>query len=87
MGRISFEDMADMLDIPGQVLPGVPRITLTGRRRVLVENHGGIVRYSGELIELGGKTRVIIRGSGLTLLAMNASDMVISGDILSAEYA
>ena len=87
MGRISFEDMADMLDIPGQVLPGVPRITMTGRRRVLRENHGGIVRYSGELIELGGKTRVIIRGSGLTLLAMNASDMVISGDILSAEYA
>lgn len=87
MGRISFEDMADMLDIPGQVLPGVPRITMTGRRRVLIENHGGIVRYSGELIELGGKTRVIIRGSGLTLLAMNASDMVISGDILSAEYA
>jgi len=87
VGRISFEDMADMLDIPGQVLPGVPRITMTGRRRVLIENHGGIVRYSGELIELGGKTRVIIRGSGLTLLAMNASDMVISGDILSAEYA
>jgi hypothetical protein len=53
---------------------------------VLIENHGGIVRYSSELIELGGGTKVVIRGDGLRLVAMDRRDMVIAGRILSAEY-
>ena len=80
------EDIADKLDIPGEILPGVPKITITGRRRALIENHGGILKYSGELIELGGKTKILIRGDGLRLVAMNKKDMVIAGRILSAEY-
>ncbi len=86
MGRLSCEDIAEKLNIPGQIMPGVPRITITGRRRALIENHGGIIKYGGELIELGGKTRVLIRGSELQIVAMNRTDMVISGRILSAEY-
>lgn len=88
MGRLAdlSEEMADRLDLPAEMLRGVPKITITGRRRVLVENHGGILTYSGELIELGGRTKVIIRGDGLRLLAMDRTDMVIAGRILSAEY-
>ncbi len=86
MKRTTPEDFADVFDIPAQVIPGVPQITITGRRRVLIENHGGIVKYSPTLIELGGKYRVIIRGDGLRLLAMNKKDMVIAGSVLSAEY-
>jgi len=80
------EEVADKLDLPGEVLPGVPRLTITGRRRALIENHGGLVKYSEDCIELGGKSKIIIRGDGLRLVAMTRTDMVIAGRILSAEY-
>jgi sporulation protein YqfC len=80
------QEMADRLELPAEMLKDVPKITIAGRRRVLIENHGGIVRYSSELIELGGGTKVVIRGDGLRLVAMDRRDMVIAGRILSAEY-
>lgn len=80
------QEMADRLELPAEMLKDVPKITIAGRRRVLIENHGGIVRYSSELIELGGGTKVVIRGDGLRLVAMDRKDMVIAGRILSAEY-
>ena len=80
------EEVADKLELPGEILAGVPKITIIGRRRALIENHGGLLKYGEELIELGGKTKMIIRGDGLRLVAMNKTDMVIAGRILSAEY-
>jgi sporulation protein YqfC len=88
MGRLaSFpEEIADRFYIAAEAMGDVPRVTMSGRRRVCVENHGGILRYSPELIELGGRTRIIIRGDDLHLVAMNRRDMVIDGRILSAEF-
>ena len=81
------EMAADKIDLPGEIVPGVPKITLTGRRRVHIENHAGILKYSHELIEVDGRrAKIIVRGDDLELVAMNRQNVIISGKILSAEY-
>lgn len=80
------EETADRFDLPADAVAGMPRITITGRSRVLIENHRGLLEYGEELIEVaGGRIRVRIHGTDLQLRAMDHSDLVIHGHILSVE--
>ena len=70
--RDKAELLADRLDIPADAL-GLTKLSLCGRSRLLIENHGG-------------KTRLIVRGDNLMLKAMTGSDMLICGRIISLEF-
>ncbi len=79
------ELLADRLEIPADAL-GAPKLSICGRRRVLVENHCGILSYGDTMIELCCRDmKIRIRGDGLRLGAMDKKDMLISGRILSVE--
>lgn len=81
-------DLAEELEIPGEALPGGCRITLTSRRRAVVEYHTGLRGYSGECVEVGdGPGRVRILGSELILRAMDRETLVVTGRISAVEYA
>ncbi len=81
------EEIAGRLDLPAETVAGVPKLTVTGRRRALIENHRGLLQYSSDCIEVdGGRVRLRIRGANLQLVAMDRSDLLISGVILSAEF-
>ena len=55
-------EIAERLDLPAESVAGVPKLTVTGRRRALVENHCGLLEYSHECIVVdGGRVRVCIR--------------------------
>ena len=41
-------EIAERLDYPAESVTGVPKLTVTGRRRALVENHCGLLAYSRE---------------------------------------
>ena len=84
--RERAELLADRLDIPADAL-GSMKLSLCGRSRLLVENHGGIISYGDALIVIGcGRARLIVRGGGLRLAAMNAGDMLICGTITALEF-
>ena len=80
------EETAQLFDLPMDAAAGLPRITLTGRKRVCVENHRGLLSYSTERMELsGGRIRVCITGCDLYLRVMKKDAVVITGDIHSIE--
>ena len=80
------EETAHLFDLPMDAAAGLPRITLTGRKRVCVENHRGLLSYSTERMELsGGRIRVCITGYDLYLRVMKKDAVVITGDIHSVE--
>ena len=80
------ELLAERLDMPADVIGGAPKLTLSGRRHLMIENHRGILSYGDELIELDcAGMKVNIRGDGLCLGAMDKRDMVITGRILVIE--
>ena len=81
-----LERTAQVFDLPGDVVAGLPRIELTGNRELRMENLKGILAYGTEEIHVsGGKLVVKVRGDGLELRAMNASELLITGTILGVE--
>lgn len=85
MGKF-FEDISERFDLPADAAAGLPRITLTGDRQVLVENHRGLLEYGAETVELaGGRLRVRIRGQGLYLRAMDPEMVLVCGHIFGVD--
>ena len=80
------EETAHRFDLPADGLAGLPRITVTGRKRVCVENHRGLLAYSGARVEIsGGRVRVCITGTDLLLRVMKKDAVVLTGNICSVE--
>lgn len=86
--RETVADLAEELELPGEVLSASCRVTLTARRRAVVEYHSGLRGYSGECVEVSdGPGRVRILGSELVLRAMDRETLIITGRISGVEYA
>ena len=87
MERKGFlEKTAEVFDLPGDVVAGLPRIELTGSRELRMENHKGILAYGSQDIHIsGGKLIIKVRGEGLELKSMNASQLLITGSITGVD--
>lgn len=77
-----LEKTAEVFDLPGDLVAGLPRVELMGNREVRMENHRGILAYGTEEIHVsGGKLILKVRGEGLELRSMNAGELLITGII------
>ena len=80
-------DMAEGLGLTPELFSGALRVTVWGRRQVMVEQHRGLLAYGSDLIEVGGgKTRLRILGTEMELQAMDRETLVITGNITAVEY-
>ena len=69
-------------NLPGETIPGTSLVELFGKNRVLIENHCGIVGYSGEKICAKCVWGTIhIEGSKLRIACMTKKQLVILGEI------
>lgn len=76
------------LDIPFELVDGIPRVTAWGKERVWVENHTGILEYTQKRARF--KTRrgeITIKGAGFVMEYSGAGSACITGEILSIEIA
>lgn len=81
-----LERTAEVFDLPGEVVAGLPRIEVTGNRELRMENHKGILAYGTEEIHIsGGKLIIKVRGAKLELLSMNAGELRIGGMITGVD--
>ena len=77
-----LERTADLLDLPADVIAGLPRLELVGDRELRMENHKGILAYGSEEIHVSGGIFVVkISGQGLELRAMTGIELLITGKI------
>lgn len=80
-----LEKTAQIFDIPGETV-GLPRVEVTGRREVRMENHKGILAYGREeIVVSGGRIMIRVRGEELELKAMTGSELLITGTVSSVE--
>ena len=83
-----LERTAQVFDLPGDLVAGLPRMELIGDRELRMENHKGILAYGTDEIHVsGGKLIIKIRGSNLELRAMNASELLITGEIAGIDLS
>lgn len=68
------------------VFDGRPRVDLQGDRRVVIENHRGMVEYSDTCMRVAVRGGVVkVTGLDLELLIMNHDELVIGGTIAAVE--
>ena len=77
-----LDKVAIAVDLPGEAIPGQPLIEIVGERRILVENHRGVVQYGEKEICLRVNYGYIkIVGCGLHLVRMTKQQLIICGNI------
>jgi len=75
-------DAAGYLELPANILAGVPKMELTGFQEFSIESHKGLVEY--EKKQIGIETdlgKVWIVGNDLTIKLMNRQRLTIKGDL------
>ena len=81
-GEHLLRQLADRMELTGEPLPGQPVAELWSNRRVLIENHRGIVAYSRESIAVKVKFGLLeVTGEELELTRMTGETLIISGKI------
>ncbi|MGQ9512132.1 MAG: sporulation protein YqfC [Thermodesulfitimonas sp.] len=81
MGEQFKRKAAAMLELPGEVALNLPRVIITGRIQVIVENHRGIIAYDREgvrlLVEAG---EVAVSGRDLVLRSILPDEVIVEGE-------
>lgn len=81
-GRMFLERLAEEAEIAAEGAADQSVVELAGDRRVLIENHFGVMGYSAERILVKVKFGcVCVCGSGLQLIRMTREQLVIRGRI------
>lgn len=79
--------VAELFDLPADVVAGLPHLEMIGSRQLYVERHAGILAYSEEVIDVNTVRGVLrVKGKGLSLLAMTAEEVRIGGEIAGVEW-
>ena len=84
--RFDPEALAEKLELPREAL-GALLVTAVGQRRLLIENHRGIVLYSEACLRLkaaGGTFAVY--GEGLRIRTLGGRTLAVEGNIRSMEW-
>ena len=79
--------VAELFDLPADVVAGLPRLEMVGGRQLYLEHHTGLLAYTEEQIDANTSAGVLrVKGRRLTLLAMTAGELRIGGEIWSVEW-
>lgn len=79
-----LQQLAETINKTNNALPGVPIVELAGDRRVLIENHKGVIEYGSEQISVKVKYgSLCICGRNMELARMTGDQLVITGIIES----
>ncbi|MEW6661588.1 MAG: sporulation protein YqfC [Bacillota bacterium] len=87
-GKEIRHKVADLLEMPREVVMDLPKVTLVGNMQVLLENHRGIIEYSPERLRISVSLgEIIITGQGLVLRNILPDQIVAEGKVFSVSYA
>lgn len=77
----------DILNLPKDVVLGVPIVTITGNMEINIENYKTLIEYTEQLIRIKKRDGEIkILGEGLQISYYKNTEMKITGKIKSIEY-
>lgn len=81
------EKAADVSGIPEDVLMGWPKLIWYGRRRLIVEQHQGILAYQDGTVRLRTSCGILtIEGTELQITHYGPMDAVVTGNIAFVGY-
>lgn len=74
--------LSAMLELPTELIAGVPKLELTGQSELVLDHHNGIEHYSEEEIVIRVNLGLIrVLGQGLYIQRMNSKQIAVYGTI------
>lgn len=78
--------ISEVLEIPPETMLNIPKITMVGKERVLVENYKALLDYKKDNIRLKYEGGVIdILGKNFEIRVIGEENIAISGEIASVK--
>lgn len=85
--EIITKAMADLLEIPGDLVLDLPRLSITGRNELYLVNHKGIIEYSTVRMRINlSRGFLEVNGKDLEIQALMPDEMRVLGDISCIKY-
>ncbi|HUW63328.1 MAG TPA: sporulation protein YqfC [Spirochaetia bacterium] len=82
-----MEQLSDTLEIPGDILPDLPRVILIGDTRLLVENHRGIGVYQADSVRISTSCGdLLVRGRDLVVKNILPEEITVEGQIRELSF-
>ena len=79
--------MAEMSEMPKDVVRGRPVRTMTGQTELHLENHRGIIEYTDLLVRIRMKNgQIRVKGKNLNVSYYTNDEMKVKGYIEAIEY-
>lgn len=76
-----------LFEIPEELVSDIPKVTIVGFNRMLIENYKCILEYQDFFIRIKMKTGLInINGFELIMNEMTKDDLLITGTIESVDF-
>jgi len=77
-----FGRLRGIFDMAAQPMPGVPIVEMAGNRRLLIENHQGVMEYGKDRISILVKFgKIHVTGTDLEISYMSRHQLIITGCI------
>ena len=85
--REAIKVVADLLEIPRDLVLDLPKLTVIGRTEIHIENHRGIIEYSLNRIRVNlSRGYLELEGADFEIKALLPDEMHIIGEIRSIRY-
>ena len=76
-----------LFDLPEEISSDIPKVTIIGFDRVLIENYKAVLEYQDFFIRIKMSTGLInINGFELFMNEMTKDDLIITGSIESVDF-
>ncbi len=86
-GRRLRSLLADLTELPKDIVLDMPRITMVGNVQIYLENHRGIVDFDGDSIRINISSGTIrINGKNLVVRNIMIDEIIIDGDIEGIQF-
>jgi sporulation protein YqfC len=81
------EKMAEVLELPKEIVMNFPKITMIGNGDLLIENYKGIIEYEEAKIRVNTGSGIIkILGEHLMIKEITSENILIDGKISLLEF-
>jgi sporulation protein YqfC len=81
------ETIANKLDLPRDILLGLPKITILANNEINIENHKGVVIFEEEEVKINSNVGPIsIYGKDFKILFIGGNTITLSGSFKSVVY-
>lgn len=76
-----------ILEIPQEVYSNIPKVTIIGFEKILIENYKGILEYQDFYIRISTYIGILnINGYELNLQEMTGDDLLVTGKVESIDF-